>query len=41
MLPRVRRVDIADAGHFGPNTHADSVSAEIVSFLAGASPSAG
>ena len=34
MIPTVRLVDIAGAGHFGPNTHADSVSAEIVNFLA-------
>jgi pimeloyl-ACP methyl ester carboxylesterase len=40
MLPRVRLVDIADAGHFGPNTHADAVSAQIVSFLGEAPPSA-
>jgi hypothetical protein len=26
-------VRIAGAGHFGPNTHADAVSAEIVDFL--------
>ena len=41
MIPTVRLVDIAGAGHFGPNTHADSVSAEIVNFLAEASRRAG
>jgi pimeloyl-ACP methyl ester carboxylesterase len=33
MLPDARIVEIAGAGHFGPNTHADAVSAAIVDFL--------
>ena len=37
----VRVVEIEGAGHFGPNTHADAVSAAIVSFLAAASTSVG
>jgi pimeloyl-ACP methyl ester carboxylesterase len=39
MLRDARIVEIAGAGHFGPNTHADAVRAAIVSFLepAGAS----
>jgi len=38
MIADVRVVDIEGAGHFGPNTHADAVSAAIVSFLAEAVP---
>jgi pimeloyl-ACP methyl ester carboxylesterase len=41
MLGDVRVVEIGGAGHFGPNTHADAVSAAIVSFLAEAEPFAG
>lgn len=41
MIADVRVVDIEGAGHFGPNTHADAVSAAIVSFLAEAVPSDG
>ena len=41
MLADVRVVEIEGAGHFGPNTHADAVSAAIVSFLAEAEPFAG
>ena len=33
MLPDARVVEIEGAGHFGPNTHADAVSAALVSFL--------
>ncbi len=33
MLPDARIVEIEGAGHFGPNTHADAVSAALVSFL--------
>ncbi len=35
ILPGSRLVEIAGAGHFGPNTHADAVAAVLVEFLGG------
>lgn len=33
LLPGCRVVEIADAGHFGPNTHADAVAAALTEFI--------
>lgn len=40
MLRDTRVIEIEGAGHFGPNTHADAVTAAIVSFLERAGASA-
>jgi pimeloyl-ACP methyl ester carboxylesterase len=33
LLPGCRRIEIPDAGHFGPNTHADVVAAALTAFI--------